>query len=66
MLADVQHLATPQVEWSVLLPVLILLGGALLIMVVGALTPRRPEFAWHAPATVVTAGASIPSSRICS
>lgn len=62
MLAEVQPLATPQVEWSTLLPVLILLGGALLIMVVGSLTPRRPSLAWHAPATIATAAAAIVSS----
>jgi len=62
MLAQVETLATPAVEWSLLEPVLILLGGALLIMVVGALTPRRPSFAWHAPATVVVAAAALAAS----
>lgn len=62
MLAEVRHLQTPAVEWSTLLPVVILLGGALAIMLVGSLTPRRPRLAWHAPATVITAGAAIVSS----
>lgn len=62
MLAEVNHLQTPEVEWSALLPVLVLLGGALIIMVVGSLTPRRPRLAWHAPATVLTAVAAIVSS----
>ena len=62
MLAEVERLATPQVEWSVLLPVLILLGGALVLMVVGALTPRRPKLPWHAGLTVSLALAAIVSS----
>lgn len=62
MLAEVERLATPQVEWSVLLPVLILLGGALVLMVVGALTPRRPKLPWHAGLTVALALAAIVSS----
>ena len=52
MLAEVERLATPQVEWSVMLPVLILLGGAVVMMVVGALTPRRPKLPWHAGGTI--------------
>jgi NADH-quinone oxidoreductase subunit N len=62
MLAEVERLSTPQVEWSVLLPVLILLGGAVVMMVVGALTPRRPKLPWHAGGTVVIALAAIVSS----
>jgi NADH-quinone oxidoreductase subunit N len=62
MLAEVERLATPQVEWSVMLPVLILLGGAVTMMIVGALTPRRPKVPWHAGVTVVLALAAIVSS----
>jgi NADH-quinone oxidoreductase subunit N len=62
MLAEVERLSTPEVEWSVLLPVLILLGGAIVMMVVGALTPRRPKLPWHAGGTVVIALAAIVSS----
>ncbi len=54
-------LVTPTVEFSALLPVLILLGGAVILMVVGALLPRRSRFGWHATATVVIAVASIVS-----
>ena len=59
MFAEVQKLATPNVEYSTLLPTLVLLGGALLLMVAGALLPRRPKYAWHAAFTIVTALASI-------
>jgi len=62
MLAQVETLATPQVEWSVLLPVLILLGGAVVLMVAGALTPRRPKVPWHAGLTIAVALAAIVSS----
>lgn len=62
MLAQVETFDTPGVEWSVLSPVLILLASAVVIMVVGALTPRRPKFAWHAPATILAAGAAIAAS----
>ncbi|WP_426574312.1 NADH-quinone oxidoreductase subunit N [Aquihabitans sp. McL0605] len=61
MLAEVQRLATPQVEWSVLEPVLILIAGAVALMVIGALTPRRPRLPWHAGLTIVLAGAAIVS-----
>src|ERR1700712_1554681 len=61
MFAEVQKLATPQVEWFLLQPVLIVLAGAILLMVVGSLTPRRPKVAWHAGATVVIGVAAIVS-----
>ena len=62
MLAEVERLATPAVEWSVLTPFLILLGGAVVLMVAGALLPRRPKFPWHAGLTVVVALAAIGAS----
>jgi NADH-quinone oxidoreductase subunit N len=62
MLAEVERLATPSVEWSVLTPFLILLAGAVVLMVAGALTPRRPKVPWHAGLTVVVALAAIGAS----
>lgn len=62
MLADVQPLATPHVEYSTILPTLLLLGGALAIMVIGALVPRGRAAWWPALATLATAGAAIVSS----
>ena len=58
MLAQVQKLDTPPVEYSALLPILVMLGGAVLLMVIGALLPRRAKPWWHAAFTVVTALAS--------
>ncbi|HWJ63384.1 MAG TPA: NADH-quinone oxidoreductase subunit N [Acidimicrobiales bacterium] len=62
MLAEVERLATPQVAWSVLLPVLILLGGAVVLMVAGALTPRRTKYPWHAGFTVAVAVGAMVST----
>ena len=60
MLAQVaQELETPAVEYSALLPILIMLGGAIVLAVVGAMLPRKARTPWHAAFTVVTAGASI-------
>ena len=62
MLAEVQQLATPNVEYSALLPVLVLLGGAVLLMVIGALLPRQSKVPWHSAFAIVTALASIGTS----
>ena len=57
-------LATPSVEFSALLPVLVMLGGAVLLLIIGSLLPRRTKWSWHAGFTIATAlvaiGASIP------
>lgn len=45
--ATPEKLATPSVEFSALLPVLVLLGGAVVLLVVGALLPRHREAPWH-------------------
>ena len=58
MLAQVQPLDTPEVQWSLLIPVLIAIGGALVLMLLGALTPRRPKLAWHAPFALAVATAA--------
>ena len=55
MFAAVQQLQTPPVAWSNLLPVLILLGGAIVLMVVGAMLPPKPRWSWHAAFTVMVA-----------
>ena len=56
------QLETPSVEYSALLPVLILLGGAVLLLVIGALLPRRSRISWHAPFAIAVAAASIISA----
>lgn len=58
MLAQVQKLDTPPVEYSALLPVLVMLGGAVLLMVLGALLPRRTRTWWHPAFAIATALAS--------
>jgi NADH-quinone oxidoreductase subunit N len=64
LLAEVEKIATPNVEYSTLLPTLVMLAGAVVLMVAGALLPRKPKLPWHAWFAVLTAlgaiGASIP------
>jgi NADH-quinone oxidoreductase subunit N len=59
---DVEPLKTPNVEYSVLLPTLIMLGGAVLLMVLGSLLPRRPRLPWHAGFAILTAVGAIAAS----
>jgi NADH-quinone oxidoreductase subunit N len=58
MLAQDITVSTPEVEWFHLSPIIALVGGALFLLVVGALTPRWPRglYAFVAAATVGTAG----------
>lgn len=53
---------TPDVAWSALAPTLILIGGALVLLVLGALLPRRSRFGWHATATIAIASAAIAAA----
>lgn len=62
MFAEVQRLNTPNVEFSLLLPILIMLGGAVLLLVLSALVPRRPGSSWHSLFTIAVAGAAIAAS----
>ena len=48
LFAQVQKLATPEVAFSTIAPVLIMLGGAVVLLVAGSLLPRRPRVSWHA------------------
>jgi NADH-quinone oxidoreductase subunit N len=47
------------VAWSAVAPILVLVGGALLLLVTDALTRRKPIDGSYALVTVVTAGASV-------
>ena len=47
----------PEVLWFALSPLLVLVGGALLLMVAGALTPKWPK-GLYAFASATTAGAA--------
>jgi NADH-quinone oxidoreductase subunit N len=61
MLAQ-QLIDTPDVDWAALAPILILIGGACLLLVVDSLSLRRAVPGSYALFTVVIAGASIVSS----
>jgi NADH-quinone oxidoreductase subunit N len=55
-------LELPGVEWAAILPETILVVGAMVILVVGALTRRRlPSWVWTV-ASIVTAGAAMAAS----
>lgn len=62
LLAQAAPIHTPPVQFSTILPVLILLGGAVALMVLGALLPRHPRASWHAAFAIAVAGASIASA----
>jgi len=64
LFAEVQKLDTPNVEFSAVLPVLLLIGGAVLLLVIGSLLPRRSNAPWHATFAIVVAGAAIVSSIV--
>jgi NADH-quinone oxidoreductase subunit N len=51
------RLPSPPIAWFALSPLLVLLGGALALLVVGSLTPRWPR-GLYAVAAAVTAGAA--------
>jgi NADH-quinone oxidoreductase subunit N len=55
MLGQLDTFVGPEVQWFALSPLLVLLGGALLLLVVGALTPLWPK-RLYAIVTAVTAG----------
>ncbi len=50
-----QEFSSPAIEWFALSPMLVLLGGALMLLLVGALTPSWPR-GLYAGAAAVTAG----------
>jgi len=45
----------PSIDWYALSPYVVLLGGALVLLLVGSLTPRWPR-GWYAMLTALTAG----------
>ena len=50
-----QEFVGPSIDWYALSPLLVLLGGGLFLLVVGAMTPRWPR-GWYAFVTATTAG----------
>jgi NADH-quinone oxidoreductase subunit N len=67
VLAQVNEIATPDVTWRAVGPSLILVGGAMLLLVVGALDRRKPRpgiyALWTCVVAVVTMAAAIPLWR---
>jgi len=61
-LAQATEIVTPGVNWWALAPILSLVGGACLLLVIDALSLRKPVAGSYALFTVVVAGASIVSS----
>jgi len=57
-----EPLVTPGIDWAGLAPILILIGAACLLLVVDALSLRRPIPGSYALFTVVAASASIAAS----
>jgi NADH-quinone oxidoreductase subunit N len=56
------RIPTPQVAWSALLPVVILLVGGIVLLTIASLTPKGPNTRWYAPYTVVVALAAAVSA----
>jgi NADH-quinone oxidoreductase subunit N len=54
MLAQVDTFVGPEIQWFALSPMLTLLGGALALMIIGALTPLWPK-GWYATFTAAIA-----------
>lgn len=64
MLAQIQQIATPDVEFSWLLPVIFMGGGAMVLMVLGSLGERAPRLPWHAAFAIVASSAALVASVI--
>jgi NADH-quinone oxidoreductase subunit N len=58
LLAQAETFAGPSVDWWALTPLLVLVGGGLLLLVASALTPRWPK-GLYAAASVTTASAAL-------
>ena len=57
-------LVKPEIEWAAITPLLILVGGALLLLTASALTTRRPVRGIYALFTLVTCGGAIVASAV--
>jgi NADH-quinone oxidoreductase subunit N len=58
---NVQPLDTPEITWSLLWPLMILVGGALVLITLTSLVPTTRNGSFPAAFTVVTAGAALAS-----
>ena len=54
---SISDFVPPTIDWYALAPYLVLLSGSLVLLLVGALTPRWPR-GWYATLTATTAGAA--------
>ncbi len=54
-LAQIEPIATPAIDWFSVSPLLVLVGGALVLLTASALTTSRPPRGFYALFTVVTA-----------
>ncbi len=59
MLAQAGEFVGPDVGWWALSPLLVLVGGALVLLVAGAVTPPWPKSAYAVTTTLVAAGAAV-------
>jgi NADH-quinone oxidoreductase subunit N len=57
-------ITVPQINYTTILPELILLGGMLMLLVVSALVPRQIPTEWYATGTIGIAGAALAASLI--
>jgi NADH-quinone oxidoreductase subunit N len=49
------RIATPQIAWRGLLPIVVLLVGGIVLLTIASLTRKRPTTRWYAPFTVIVA-----------
>jgi NADH-quinone oxidoreductase subunit N len=49
------RIATPQIAWSGLLPIVVLLVGGIVLLTIASLTRKGPTTRWYAPFTIVVA-----------
>ena len=59
VLAQVETFRTPEIEWYAIVPLLILVGGALVMMVKAALLPNLMRPGIYALGTVIISGAAL-------
>jgi NADH-quinone oxidoreductase subunit N len=64
VVAQVEAIATPPIDWFALAPLLILVGGAVVLLTGDALTRGSPPRGTFAIATVVTAAASMVCAAV--
>jgi NADH-quinone oxidoreductase subunit N len=64
LLAQVEHVATPKLDWAATAPLLILCGAALLLLLVSSLTSTTPGRGTYATVTVLASAFAIGSAGV--